>query len=180
MFEDYFLDSYKEIYGYYKNHGVDYIVHHSDSYAATLVPDMIDMGIDVYQGCMKTNNIPELIKKYGDKISFMGVIENAFVDHEGWTDEECEKVVRETIDECGIHSFIPCIAQGGPGSVYPGVYLSLSSAIKSQSGALRVHTGAAGSHENASRDYVLICFFETKGQISSPPSNPCFICCSVR
>lgn len=129
MFEDYFLDSYKEIYGYYKSHGVDYIVHHSDSYAATLVPDMIEMGIDVYQGCMKTNNVPELIKKYGSKISFMGVIENAFVDHEGWTDEECEKVVREIVDDCGIHSFIPCIAQGGPGSVYPGVYLSLSSAI---------------------------------------------------
>ena len=59
----------------------------------------------------------------------MGVIENAFVDHEGWSDEECEKVVRETVEECGIHSFIPCIAQGGPGSVYPGVYLSLSGAI---------------------------------------------------
>lgn len=129
MFEDYFLESYKEIYGYYKSHGVDYIVHHSDSYAATLVPDMIEMGIDVYQGCMKTNNVPELIRKYGDKISFMGVIENAFVDHEGWSDEECEKVVRETVEECGIHSFIPCIAQGGPGSVYPGVYLSLSGAI---------------------------------------------------
>ncbi len=94
---DYFLESYKEIYGYYKSHGVDYIVHHSDSYAATLVPDMIEMGIDVYQGCMKTNNVPELIRKYGDKISFMGVIENAFVDHEGWSDEECEKVVRETV-----------------------------------------------------------------------------------
>ena len=129
MFEDYFLDSYKQIYGYYKDHGVKYVVHHSDSYAATLVPDMIEMGIDVFQGCMKTNNVPELIKKYGDKISFMGVIENAFVDHEGWTDEECEKVVRETVADCGMHSFIPCIAQGGPGSVYPGVYLSLAKAI---------------------------------------------------
>ena len=45
MFEDYFLDSYKQIYGYYKDHGVKYVVHHSDSYAATLVPDMIEMGI---------------------------------------------------------------------------------------------------------------------------------------
>ena len=30
--------------------GVDVIVHHSDSYAATLVPYMIEMGIDVWQG----------------------------------------------------------------------------------------------------------------------------------
>lgn len=129
MFEDYFLDAYKEIYGYYKSHGVNYIVHHSDSYAAPLVPDMIEMGIDVFQGCMRTNDVPELIKKYGDKISFMGVIENAFVDKADWTDENCEKWVRQICDECGMHSFIPCIAQGGPGSVFPGVYMSLTKAI---------------------------------------------------
>ncbi len=129
MFNEFLLEPYKEIYGYYKSHGVEYIVHHSDSYAATLVPSMIEMGIDVYQGCMATNNIPELIKKYGDKISFMGGIENAFVDFEGWTDENCEAVVRRVCDECGDKHFIPCIAQGGPGSVYPGVYMSLANAI---------------------------------------------------
>ena len=46
MFEEFILPSYKKIYGYYKSHGVELIVHHSDSYAATLVPYMIDMGID--------------------------------------------------------------------------------------------------------------------------------------
>lgn len=129
MFEDFLLEPYKEIYGYYKSHGVDYVVHHSDSYAANLVPYMIEMGIDVFQGCMMTNNIPELIKKYGDKISFMGGIENAFVDKTDWTDEECEAVVRRICDECGDSHFIPCIAQGGPGSVYPGVYTSICKAI---------------------------------------------------
>ncbi|MBE6967313.1 MAG: uroporphyrinogen decarboxylase [Ruminococcaceae bacterium] len=129
MFDDFFLDAYKQIYGYYHDHGVELIIHHSDSYAATLVPSMIEMGIDVWQGCMATNNLPELIKKYGDKIAFMGGIENRAVDFEGWTDENCEAVVRKMCGECGTKSFIPCIAQGGPGSVYPGVYASLSSAI---------------------------------------------------
>ena len=129
MFDDYFLDAYKQIYGYYHDHGVELIIHHSDSYAATLVPSMIEMGIDVWQGCMATNNLPELIKKYGDKIAFMGGIENRAVDFEGWTDENCEAVVRKMCGECGVKSFIPCIAQGGPGSVYPGVYASLSNAI---------------------------------------------------
>ena len=129
MFDDFFLDAYKQIYGYYHDHGVELIIHHSDSYAATLVPSMIEMGIDVWQGCMATNNLPELIKKYGDKIAFMGGIENRAVDFEGWTDENCEAVVRKMCGECGVKSFIPCIAQGGPGSVYPGVYASLSSAI---------------------------------------------------
>ena len=101
---------FKDVYrkGKYTNESMlKEILHYADFYHAFLYGD----------------------KKYGDKISFMGVIENAVVDHEGWSDEECEKVVRETIADCGMHSFIPCIAQGGPGSVYPGVYLSLAKAI---------------------------------------------------
>lgn len=129
MWEDFFVEPYKQLYGYYHDHGVELVVHHSDSYAATLVPGMIEMGIDVWQGCFSTNNLPELIKKYGDKISFMGGIENMLVDFDGWTPENNRDVIRKTIEECGIHSFIPCIAQGGPGSVFPGVYASMCEEI---------------------------------------------------
>lgn len=129
MFNEFLLEPYKEIYGYYKNHGVEYIVHHSDSYAATLVPSMIEMGVDVFQGCMETNNVKDLLAKYGDKISFMGCIENAEVDIPDWTDEKCEATVRRVCETYGMKHFIPCIAQGGPGSVYPGVYQSLSNAV---------------------------------------------------
>ncbi|MCD8240945.1 MAG: uroporphyrinogen decarboxylase, partial [Lachnospiraceae bacterium] len=115
MFEDYFVEPYKEVYGYYHDHGVKYVIHHSDSYAATLVPSMIEMGIDVWQGCFSTNDLPTLIKKYGGKISFMGGIENCLVDYEGWTRENIHDVVYRTIEECGSISFIPCIAQGGSG-----------------------------------------------------------------
>ncbi|MCD7867271.1 MAG: uroporphyrinogen decarboxylase [Clostridiales bacterium] len=128
MFDEFLLEPYKEIYGYYKSHGVDYVIHHSDSYAATLVPEMIEMGVNVYQGCMETNNVAELIKKYGDKISFMGCIEDASVDFEGWTQENCDQVVRRVCETYGMHSYIPCIAQGGPGSVY-GVYKPITSSI---------------------------------------------------
>lgn len=58
MFDEFLLEPYKEIYGYYHSHGVELVIHHSDSYAATLVPSMIEMGIDVWQGCMETNNLP--------------------------------------------------------------------------------------------------------------------------
>jgi uroporphyrinogen-III decarboxylase len=51
MFDEFLLPAYKKIYGYYKSHGVQVIIHHSDSYAANLVPEMIEMGIDVFQGC---------------------------------------------------------------------------------------------------------------------------------
>ena len=91
MFDEFLLEPYKEIYGYYHSHGVELVIHHSDSYAATLVPSMIEMGIDVWQGCME--------------------------------------VVRRVCEECGNKYFTPCIAQGGPGSVYPGVYKSLCDSI---------------------------------------------------
>ena len=74
-------------------------------------------------------NVKDLIARYGDKISFMGCIENADVDTEDWTDEKCEAEVRRVCETYGMKHFIPCIAQGGPGSVYPGVYMSLTKAI---------------------------------------------------
>ncbi len=129
MFEDFFVEPYQQIYGYLHDHGVKYIFHHSDSYAATLVPDMIEMGIDVWQGCFSTNNLPELIQKYGDKITFMGGIENCLVDFDGWTPENNREVIRRTVKECGTRSFIPCIAQGAPGSVFEGVYMSMTDEI---------------------------------------------------
>lgn len=52
---------------------------------------MIDMGIDIWQGTMSSNNIPELIQKYGDKITIMGGIDSASVDRPDWTPELVEK-----------------------------------------------------------------------------------------
>lgn len=122
MFAEFFLEPYKQIYGYYHDHGVELVVHHADCYAATLVPYMIEMGIDIWQGCMVSNDIPALIEKYGGKISFMGGMDNKFIDHPEWTREDLREVVRKTCDTYGNKYFIPCITQGGPGSVYPGAY----------------------------------------------------------
>lgn len=129
IFEDFFLDAYKQIYGYYHSHGVEMILHHSDSYCANLIPSMIEMGIDVWQGCMKSNDVPALIKQYGGKIAFMGEIDNKQVDFQGWTPEDCTRAAVNAMERCGMKYFIPCITQGGPGSVYEGTYEALSSAI---------------------------------------------------
>jgi hypothetical protein len=133
MFEEFLLPSYKKLYGYYKSHGVEIIMHHSDSYAATLVPYMIEMGIDIWQGVMKGNNIPELIKKYGGQITFMGGINSADVDFPGWTPEIVAQEVRRACEECGTRYFIPSASQGLPMSNYPGVYEALSREIDNMS-----------------------------------------------
>ena len=155
MFEEFFVEPYKQIYGYYHDHGVDLVIHHSDSYAANLVPSMIEMGIDIWQGCFSTNNLPELIKKYGGKISFMGGIENCLVDYDGWSREAIRKVVDKTLAECGNKYFIPCIAQGGPGSVFPGVYKVLGEEIDKYNAE---HFGLKLEDIEASREPEVIMF----------------------
>ena len=129
MFDEFFVEPYKQIYGYYHDHGVELVVHHSDCFAATLVPSMIEMGIDIWQGCMRSNDVPELVKKYGGQISFMGDIDNKDVDFDGWTREDCRKTVRRAMDNNPNRFFIPCISQGGPGSVYPGAYAIIAEEI---------------------------------------------------
>ncbi|MDO4262307.1 MAG: uroporphyrinogen decarboxylase family protein [Eubacteriales bacterium] len=133
MFEEFYLPAYKKVYGYFKDHGVELIVHHSDSYAATLVPYMIDMGIDIWQGVMTSNNIPELIQKYGGQISFMGGIDSASIDFEGWTPEVVEAQARRACTECGKKYFIPGASQGLAMSTFKGVYEATTEAIDKMS-----------------------------------------------
>ena len=133
MFAEFYVPAYKKVYGYYKEHGVQVIVHHSDSFAATLVPYMIDMGIDIWQGVMNSNNIPELIKQYGGQISFMGGIESAKVDYPGWTMEDVERETAKACQENGKLYYIPGTTIGGPMSIFPGVYQAVSEEIDKQS-----------------------------------------------
>jgi uroporphyrinogen-III decarboxylase len=133
MFEEFYLPRYKKIYGFYKDNGVELIVHHSDSYAANLVPYMVDMGIDIWQGVMTTNNTPELIKEYGGKISFMGDVDSGVVDFPGWTREILEREIERACKNCGKHYFIPNLTQGLNFSSFPGVYETASEVIDEMS-----------------------------------------------
>ena len=133
MFEEFLFEPYKEIYGYFKANGVEVIIHHSDSYAATLVPYMIDMGMDIWQGTMDSNNIPELIEKYGNKLTYMGGIDSAWVDRADWDRETVRRVVREVCDANGPLNFAPCTTQGGAFSTFPGVYEAVQEEIRAYS-----------------------------------------------
>jgi hypothetical protein len=133
MFDELFLPAYKKLYGWYKANGVEIIVHHSDSYAATLVPEMIDIGIDVWQGCIASNDVPSLIKEYGGKISFMGNIDNSIIDRADWREEQIREVVDNACRSCGKLYYIPNTCMGEPGSVFPGVYEAVSREIERMS-----------------------------------------------
>jgi hypothetical protein len=128
MFEEFLLPAYKKIYQFYKDNGVELIVHHSDSYAANLVPFMIEMGIDIWQGVMNTNDIPELLKEYGGKISFMGGIHSGLVDYPGWT-KEAVAIQVENACKNGHQYFIPCQTSGLPIESFEGVNAAIDEVI---------------------------------------------------
>lgn len=133
MFKEFFLEPYKKAYGFWKDNGVELIVHHSDSYAANLVPYMIDMGIDIWQGVMTTNHTPELIKQYGGQITFMGELDSGPLDHPSWDAKVIAEHVERACRSCGKHYFIPCLTQGLNFSSFPGVYDAATKAIEEMS-----------------------------------------------
>ncbi len=148
MFDEFFLDAYKRVYGYWRSRGAELIVHHSDSYAATLVPSMIEMGVDIWQGAMLSNDLPGLIGRYGGQISLMGGLENARLDVVDWSREAIDAEVARVCGECGAHYFIPSLCAGNEESCVPPVYDEVTRATAAQLGELAAAV-AAGKRKRA-------------------------------
>lgn len=116
----YFKDHYKKIYSYMRDNGV-IVVHHSDTFNEPIVEDMVDIGIDIWQGVLPTNNIPKLQEQLQGRMVLMGGIDSG-VDRVDATEEEIRKEARRACDEYGKGGgFIPSITYGGPDSIFPHV-----------------------------------------------------------
>ncbi len=113
MFAEFILPAYKKIYGYYKENDI-LIVHHNDGYSKNLVPYMVEMGMDIWQGVIPSNDLPSLIEEFGGQITFMGEIETRHLDVPGWTPEMVKAEVERACRKCGTHNFIPCLTAGMP------------------------------------------------------------------
>ncbi len=89
-------------------------IHHSDTFLEPLIPDMIEMGIDVWQGCIPQNDIVKLQKTYRGQIAFMGGIDIAKIDRPNYDEAEIRAEVRRAIDTYAPHGgFIPGVPSGG-------------------------------------------------------------------
>lgn len=133
MFREFYLEPTKEIYQYYRDHGVEVIIHHSDSYCETFLPEMIEMGIDIWQGALSTNDFPSIIRKYKGQLTLMGGIDNGRVDRADWTMEKIDEEVERIITWADSKYFIPNTTFGGDASTYEGVYAAVSQAIDEMS-----------------------------------------------
>ena len=113
---------------------MEVLIHHSDTYGATLVPYMIEMGVDVWQGCLlRPNELNKLVDQYGGQISFMGGIDSDAVDKPDWTPESVKASVYDAMDYMGMATrrnfYIPCLTQGLNVSTFPGVLEEVSKCI---------------------------------------------------
>ncbi|MBN2041556.1 MAG: uroporphyrinogen decarboxylase (URO-D) [Spirochaetes bacterium] len=112
---------YVKTYGYMKEHGV-IILHHADSFLEPIVEDMVELGIDIWQGVLPQNDIPKVQKQLDGRMAIMGGIDAAIVDRADATEEEIRAEVRRALEEYTPGgNFIPCLTYGAPGSIYPAV-----------------------------------------------------------
>lgn len=100
---------YTRLYGYIKDRGV-LVQHHADCYCQGIEKDMVEMGCDMWQGAMATNDIQQIKKNTDNKMLIMGGLQQHVIDQADATEEVIRAEVRRAIDEFAPGgSFLPCI-----------------------------------------------------------------------
>lgn len=120
---------YAKLYADFHAGGV-IVLHHADSYLMPIVEDLVEIGVDIWQGVLPQNDIPEVQRRTGGKLALMGGIDAAIVDRADATEAEIRAETRRACEAYapGGH-FIPCLTYGLPGSIYPHVNPIISDEI---------------------------------------------------
>jgi methanogenic corrinoid protein MtbC1/uroporphyrinogen-III decarboxylase len=128
MWREFFKEPYRKFYDYIRSQGV-IVIHHADSYLVPIVEDMVEIGVQVWQGVLPENNIPALQEQLQGRMVLMGGV-GAAIDRADSEEEEIRSYVREVLNTCSPRGgFIPCITYGAPGTVYPHVDPIINSEI---------------------------------------------------
>lgn len=117
---EFFKAPYKKLYDYLHENGV-MVIHHADSFLEPIVEDMVEIGIDVWQGVLPSNDIVKLSEQLGGRMAMMGGIRSV-IDRVDATEDEIRTEVRNCLEKYGhLRNFIPGITYGGPGTLFPHV-----------------------------------------------------------
>lgn len=137
MWREFFKEPYRRFYSYIRSQGV-IAIHHADSYLVPIVEDMAEIGIQVWQGVLPENNIPELQNKLQGRMVLMGGI-GAAIDRADATEEEIRAYTEDVLRRCcpGGH-FIPSITYGIGGTVFPHVDPILNDVITEYNSCLHL------------------------------------------
>ena len=116
----FFKEPYRRLYDYLHSENV-LVMHHADSFCEPLAEDMVDIGIDVWQGVLPTNDIAKLSRQLDGRMALMGGIASV-IDRADATEAEIRSEVRRALDAYGaLEHVIPCYTYGGPGTIFPHV-----------------------------------------------------------
>lgn len=80
-------------------------MHHADCICQPIVEDMVEIGVDIWQGTIAQNDIVEIQRVTKGKLPMVGGIDGPKIDIENITEEEIRAEVRRAID-----TYVP----GGP------------------------------------------------------------------
>lgn len=129
VWREYFKDHYARIYGYMRDNGV-IVMHHSDSYCQPIAQDMAEIGVQVWQGVLPTNDIVQLQKELDGAMVLMGGIDS-LIDRKEQTEEEIRAEVRRACETYGPGGhFIPCLTAGLKNSgIFPLTDLTIDDEI---------------------------------------------------
>ncbi|MDR0819469.1 MAG: uroporphyrinogen decarboxylase (URO-D) [Oscillospiraceae bacterium] len=111
-FRELLLPHYKRMYDYVHSRGI-LVQHHCDCYIEPFALDFAEIGVEMWQGALPTNDIVKLQKemdKRGLNMLLMGGIDQTIVDRDDITDDEIRAEIHRCIDTYapGGH-FLPCI-----------------------------------------------------------------------
>lgn len=119
MWREFIKPAYEKTYQYLRDNGV-VVMHHADSFLEPIVEDMVDLGIQVWQGALPENDLPAIQKQLDGRMTLMGGLDAGIVDREDSSEEEIRAEVRRACEQYGpAGHFIPCITYGGPGTMFP-------------------------------------------------------------
>lgn len=120
MWREFYAEPYRRFYGYIRSQGC-IAIHHADSYLVPIVEDMVELGIQCWQGVLPENDIPALQKQLQGRMILMGGI-GAAIDRPDSTEEDIRPYVRQALRSyCPGGHFIPCITYGIMGTVFKHV-----------------------------------------------------------
>ena len=89
---------YARFFGYIKSRGV-MTMNHCDCHAQEVCEDMVEVGIDVWQGVTPQNDIPDVVERTQGKLFMFGGIDMPLIDYPGVTEDVIRTHIRETLDK---------------------------------------------------------------------------------
>ena len=88
-------------------------MHHADCICQPIVTDMVEIGVDIWQGVIAQNDIPEIQRFTEGKLAMCGGIDGPKIDIADISEEAIRAEVRRAIDTyCPAGRFFPSIPNG--------------------------------------------------------------------